>query len=230
MQLKIEKKHKEKRSEEMFGFSKKSGMSLDQIVVEHMKKKYNDEFEIASREYAGFYHGLDTFSMTCKSFPGERVRVEHNKKGVIMDNYLCHYYREAHRALMQGIMEDLIGECIVYSEKTNYTTTMGLETSFEEYRSKISAHLGTTVYVKNDKVIDFDKLANQCQKILQEQNIVETMLRIYVLRDNARYKLLEEKNYDCLKGPTEDKFIKQYYMAFNSQFELRSKYEKTYEL
>ncbi len=211
----------------MFGF-KHTEKSLEEIVVEHMKKKYNDEFEIISTEYAGFAHSNDVFYMKCNKLPNQPILVSHYKDGIIRDNYASYYYLDQHREIIKEIMEGILGECLVYNDPTMNDSELGLCNSINEYMKHKSADLSTTVVIKNDKSIDFDELVMKCEKVLKERQILQRMLRIYVLRDNEVYKELQNKHYTELKASIDDLYIKEYYMAFTDGFKLRTKEEYTY--
>ncbi|MCF0124225.1 MAG: hypothetical protein HUJ68_00415 [Clostridia bacterium] len=212
----------------MFGFKKKSTMTLDEIVVAHMNKKYDDEFTLYAASYADFYNGLDVFQLKCKRFPNVKILVDHTSNGIISDNYLSYVYDNQHRELLKKIMTDLLGECIVYTHISKFPVNLSSDLTFEQYKTEINACLSAEVNIKPDEDFEFEEFLKKYISKLKELKLLQGKLYINVFKNSVDYEMLNPNAYTKLPGLNLNYYSKRHCVILTEDYSIYTKNTDVY--
>ncbi len=175
----------------MFGSSKESKKSVNELALEYLEQKYGEKFEYAAPSGAS-YTGTRTFLATCESFGDRHIVVEienfrDEEKRVIRDNYLVVKYEDEMSDYLSKLANDQFGECKVW-HGNNHTSSANLpaNASFDEFLKDPSNQLFGEIVVKKSEYKERSQLAEILETITSECGAEDISISVLVI-DDSRY-------------------------------------------
>ena len=188
----------------------KQESSVKDMMMEHMREKYNEEFEFVNIDTEVWTAPYTEMIVKSEKFPNHRIVVQRYKEtGAIVDNYMDFHMKERIEKELIEIVKEIYPKSKVFYRPGGrpVPNSVSPDISIAEYSIETIIGLALTICIEDpDYETNKEEKIEELRKVLEEKKYM-CKLDIYYLDKNKLNLVSEDNRSEFLTGSTRKEWV-----------------------